>query len=122
MKIRSLAEKRTFKILCRKPMQKLPFPLREVKSEEYVTEYVYDIPDVKKREVLQQIWPFTNPPSIDDVLFDIHEQNYFKMRDYIVIRFDECNMIASPYYFKSGGTIFDFFKSEDQQANMNVML
>lgn len=103
-------------------MQKLPFPIKAVISEEYAVEFVYDIPDVKKREVLQQIWPFTNPPSIDDVLFDIHEQNYFKMRDYIVIRFDECNMIASPYYFKSGGTIFDFFKSEDQHVNMNVML
>lgn len=123
MKIRSLAEKRTFKILCRSvPQNKLPFPLREVKSEEFVTEYVYDIPDVKKREVLNQLWPFTNPPSIDDVLFDIHEQNYFKMRDYLVIRFDEYNMIVSPYFLKSGGTIFDFFKSENQQINMNVIL
>jgi len=90
----------------------LPFKLKRVKTEyngEVVMEdLIYVIPDDKKQEVLEQLWPFTPTPKLDDVFFDIHEGKCFTLREFKVIRWNKRNIIVSPFYTSQGGTVIDF--------------
>ena len=69
---------------------------------------VYIIPDEKKGEVLKKIYPFIPVPSLEDVMTDIHEDKKFKVKEFCVTREGKMNMLVSPYYFKSGGTVIDW--------------
>ncbi|MBR4222084.1 MAG: hypothetical protein IKR81_13060, partial [Victivallales bacterium] len=55
------------------------------------------------------LYPFDGgAPSIDDTLFDLHERKTFKVRDFLVIRWCEGNLIASPYFPRTGGMLVDW--------------
>lgn len=110
MEERSQAEKEMIAMI-QDPAEPLPFKIRRIKTmynEETVMEdLVYSIPEEKKAELLEQLWPFTPTPKMDDVFFDIHENACFTMKDFKVIRWKQRNIIVSPFYLKSGGTCID---------------
>lgn len=79
----------------RKP--ELPYPLKEVKCADGTVQRIYQIPDEDKAKVLADLYPMADAPSIDDTLYDLHERKEFKVRDFLVIRWCEGNLLASPY-------------------------
>ena len=45
-------------------------------------------------------------------MIDIHEDKTFKVRDFRVTREDGMNLLVSPYYPNSGGTVIDWVREE----------
>ena len=91
--------------------QRLPYPTYKIKTRGgKVEEYI--IPNDKKEEVLKQLYPFIPVPSLDDELYDIHENKAFFVKDYRVIREGNANLLVSPYFLNSGGTVIDWFPIE----------
>ena len=78
---------------------------------------VYEISDADKAKVLANLFPFAGGPGIDDVMFDLHERKTFKVRDFIVIRWGEGNLVASPYFPRSGGMMVDWIPPRESQCN-----
>ena len=79
-----------------------PYPRGEI--------LVYEIPASAKESVLRELYPFSDPvPSMDAEMEDIHAEKRFFVRDYIVVRERGMNLLASPYYPESGGTVIDWF-------------
>lgn len=85
----------------------LPFPLRTVPSPSGPVR-IYDIPDDQKEAVLKQLYIFRPVPSLDDIMEDIHAEKEFRVRDFLVAREGEMNVLASPYYLEAGGTVIDW--------------
>ena len=98
----------------RKP--ELPYPLKEVKCADGTVQRVYEIPDEDKAKVLADINPLADGTGIDDVMFDLHERKTFKVRDFLVIRWGEGNLVASPYFPRSGGMFVDWIPPEKANA------
>ena len=91
--------------------KRLPFPTRMLKVQGgMVEEYV--IPDDRKEEVLRRLYPFEDPPSLDEELYDLHEGQIFKVRDFMVVWETGHNFLVSPYYASSGGSVIDWLPAE----------
>ncbi len=95
----------------------LPYPLKDVECADGTVQRVYDIPDSDKAKVLADLFPFAGSPGIDDILFDLHERKTFKVRDFLVIRWGEGNLLASPYFPHSGGMFVDWITPEQANAS-----
>jgi hypothetical protein len=92
--------------------EKLPFPTRLIESSSGIIEE-YIIPDEMKQEVLNQLYPFAEPPpSIDEELYDLHEGKLFKVKDYMVVWERGFNFLVSPYYASSGGDVLDWVPAD----------
>ena len=94
----------------------LPYPLKEVECADGTVQRVYEIPDGDKAKVLADLYPFADGPGIDDTLFDLHARKTFKVRDFLVIRWCEGNLIASPYFPRSGGMLVDWITTEQAEV------
>jgi len=100
----------------------LPYPTRTLvmsvgpDAEEYV------IPENDKGLVLRDLYPFSSPPELDDVMLDIHEEKHFRVGDFKVIREDNRNYLVSPYYAKSGGMAIDWISDEKVDSDGTVFL
>ena len=120
MNERSLPEK---EMIAQIVNEEPPLPFKLIKHEtkyndEVVMEdYIYVIPDDKKQEVLEALWPFTPLPKLEDVFFDIHESKCFTLKDFKVIRWNNRNIIVSQYFMKSGGTVIDFVSPGAEQMS-----
>lgn len=92
--------------------EKLPFPTRPLKVQgDTVEEYI--IPDDRKAEVLEKLYMFRPVPSLDEEYFDVHEGKKFLVRDFRVTREGRCNVLVSPYYPNSGGTVIDWIPADE---------
>lgn len=111
MKIRSSAEKEIYMMLKKEPMPELPYELKVHHTEEFGDEHYYEIPEEDKEKVFNELWPFMEKPSFNGKVFDIHEEKETLVKNYMVIRFNERNMIVTENYFKSGGTCLDMTMS-----------
>jgi hypothetical protein len=87
---------------------RLPFPTREVAVPSGNVE-VYIILDDQREAVFKQLYPFRPIPSLNGTVEDIHAEKMFKRRDFMVVREGGMNMLVSPYYFESGGTVIDWW-------------
>ncbi|MGN0878614.1 MAG: hypothetical protein ACI4WT_04070 [Oligosphaeraceae bacterium] len=94
----------------------LPYPLKEVGCADGTVQRIYEIPDEDKAKVLADLYPMTDAPSIDDTLYDIHERKTFKVRDFIVIRWCEGNLLASPFFPRTGGMLVDWITPEQAKV------
>jgi len=94
--------------------ERLSFPTKLARVPGGIVE-VYIIPDEKKEEVLKELYPFIPVPSLEDVMEDIHEEKKFKVKEFCVTREENMNMLVSPYYFKSGGTVIDWWPEDDEE-------
>ena len=99
----------------------LPYPLKDVECADGTVQRVYEIPDADKAKVLADLFPFAGGPGIDDVMFDLHERKTFKVRDFLVIRWGEGNLVASPYFPRSGGMFVDWIPPE-KANNQGILL
>ena len=91
----------------------LPFPTRPLKvGESTVEEYL--IPDDKKGEVLQQLYPFNPVPALGAVMLDIHEEKLFRVGEFRVLRGGSMDWLVSPYFPVSGGTVIDWVEPDEE--------
>ncbi|HDP99247.1 MAG TPA: hypothetical protein ENN22_08705 [bacterium] len=86
---------------------KLPYPTRPLKVQGGVVEE-YIIPEEKKAEVLAALYIFEPVPALDEELYDLHEGKKFRVGDFRVIWEDNHNLLVSPYFPKSGGSVIDW--------------
>lgn len=92
--------------------QGLPFLTRPLEVCGGVIEE-YIIPDELKEEVLKLLYPFIPVPSLDDEMIDIHEDRTFIVKDYRVVRDGGMDMLVSPYYPNSGGSVIDWMSPDN---------
>ena len=90
---------------------KLSYPTRPLKVQGGTVEE-YIIPDDKKAEVLEALYIFEPVPSLDEVLFDLHEGKKFRVGDFRVTWERGQNFLVSPYYPSSGGSVIDWMPAE----------
>ena len=98
-------------------LPKLELATYRLRKSDGVMVDVYDIPDDRKAELLDELYPFEPSPSMDDTLFDLHEGRSFKVSDFIVVREDNSNFAVSPYYLHSGGTILDWIPLDRMESD-----
>lgn len=97
----------------------LNFPLVTVKTDAKgrVVSERYEIPDAERAKVLKQLWPFGGkPPALEEERFDLHAGKRFKVRDFLAYREDELNLLLSPYYPESGGSVIDWMPANWDEA------
>lgn len=100
----------------------LPYPLKEVECADGTVQRIYQIPDADKAGVLADLYPFDGgAPSIDDTLYDIHERKAFKVRDFLVIRWCDGNLLVSPYFPQSGGMLVDWIDPAKIKASGTIV-
>ena len=97
----SVEEKHILSIIVT-PSPELPFPLRELKMSRGRPALEYVIPEEERERVFQELYPFMDPPGMDEERYDLHEGRSFRIREYKVIREDGRNLLVSPYYANSG--------------------
>ena len=90
------------------PQERLDYPTAKLRMSNGCDVERYIIPNEDKQKVLDMLYPFTNQPSLDEELTDIHAQKTFKVRDYLVVREGNGNFLVSPYYAEEGGTVLDW--------------
>ena len=98
-------------------LPKMEFATHRRRKSDGVMVDVYDIPDDRKAELLDELYPFAPSPSMDDTLFDLHECRNFQVRDFLVVREDNSNFAVSPYYLHSGGTILDWIPLDRMESD-----
>ena len=91
---------------------KLPYPTRPLRVQGATVEE-YIIPDEKKGEVLEKMYIFRPIPSLDEELYDLHEEKKVRVRDFRVTREGGHNFLVSPYYPSSGGTVIDWMPADE---------
>jgi hypothetical protein len=89
------------------PEPRLSYPTRWVTAvggrvEEYI------IPERDKAAVLEALYPFDPVPKLSETMYDLHEEKTFKVADFRVVRDSGLDMLVSPYFFQSGGTVIDW--------------
>jgi len=88
-------------------LPRLSYPRRQVPAgAEMIEEYI--IPDEEKAQVLDSLYPFDPVPALKEMMYDLHEEKPFRVEDFRVIREASMDMLVSPYYFNSGGTVIDW--------------
>ena len=71
--------------------------------------------------MLADLYPMTDAPSIDDTLYDVHERKPFKVRNFLVIRWGEGNLLASPFFPQSGGMFVDWVRLDKVKARGTIV-
>ena len=88
--------------------ERLPYPTRPLEAVGgLVEEYV--IPEEDREKVFRKLYPFLPVLSLDDEMLDIHEDIPFTVRDFKVVRDCGMNMLVSPFFARSGGTVIDWW-------------
>jgi hypothetical protein len=85
----------------------LAWRIRDAQGNVISAEYI--IPDADKEKVLKAHYPFTDPPSLDAEVIDIHVDRPFRVRDFKLLREHGMNWLVSPYYYEAGGTVIDWW-------------
>lgn len=89
---------------------RLPYRSRVVARDAEGTPAVeeIEIPEAEKQAYLDQYYPFVPKPRLDEQRFDVRARKLFRVGDFRVVRQDNRNLMCSPYYWDSGGTILDW--------------
>ena len=108
----SLQEKTLMKrVLGDQP--ELPYPLHDLPMPEgFRPEREYEIPGADRAELLRRLYFLVPAPALEDERYDLHEKRVFKVRDLRIIRWNDANLLVSPDYPKSGGTLLDWVGTE----------
>ena len=88
--------------------ERLDYPTEPLEMANGCEVEKYIIPNEDRQKVLDALYPFTEVPSLDTVLLDLHTGKTFKVRDYIVTREGDGNFLVTPYYAEAGGTVLDW--------------
>ena len=89
--------------------ERLPYQTRPMyfPNGAYVEEFI--IPDEDRELVLEQIYPFSPIPELTDVMYDVHADKKFMVKEFRVTWEHGMNFLVSPYYPESGGTVIDWW-------------
>lgn len=92
--------------------ERLPYPTRllYLPNGSCVEEFI--IPEEDKEIVLGQLYPFSPIPKLTDVLYDLHADKTFIVKDFRVTWEHGMNYLVSPYYPESGGTVIDWMDED----------
>jgi hypothetical protein len=96
------------------PDARLPFPTRIIQLPNGTIE-LYEIPYSMKATVLKALHPYIFKPSMEEEMYDIHADKKFIVKEFLVTREDGMNLLVSPYYFESGGTVIDWESIDDEE-------
>src|SRR3990172_3410705 len=88
--------------------ERLPYPTRPLVFPNGTSVEEFIIPDEDKEIVLAQLYPFSPIPELSDVLYDLHADKTFVVKDFQVTWEHGMNYLVSPYYPESGGTVIDW--------------
>ena len=88
--------------------EKLPYPTRPLVFPDGTGVEEFMIPDEDKEIVLAQLYPFSPIPKLTDVVYDLHADKTFVVKDFRVTWEHGMNYLVSPYYPDSGGTVIDW--------------
>jgi hypothetical protein len=88
-------------------LPRLSYPTRRIGTGTGTTEE-YIIPEDEKGLVLEALYPFDPVPGMTDMMYDLHQERSFQVREFRVIRGDDMDYLVSPYFFESGGTVMDW--------------
>jgi len=91
----------------RRSESRLPYPSRMVPFRGGMVEE-YIIPQEDKSRLLRRLYPFEPVPALGDEMYDLHAEKRFVVKDFRVIRHAEANLLVSPYFFESGGSVIDW--------------
>jgi hypothetical protein len=88
--------------------ERLPYPTQPMyfPNGTWVEEFI--IPEEDKEIVLEQLYPFSPIPKLTDVVYDLHADKTFVVKDFRVTWEHGMNYLVSPYYPESGGTVIDW--------------
>jgi len=95
---------------------KLPYPTRRVPAAWGSVE-VYEIPEQEKAAVLESLYPFDPVPKLKETMLDIHEEKTFRVLEFLVVRDCGMNMLVSPYYPISGGSVIDWMPADTKPGD-----
>ena len=91
----------------REILPRLTYPTHPVPAgAEMIEEYI--IPEEEKARVLDGLYPFDPVPALTEMMYDLHEEKPFRVGDFRVLRGAAMDMLVSPFYFNSGGTVIDW--------------
>jgi len=99
------------------PQEPLPYPTEDLEMANGCIVKRYVIPDADKEKVLATLYPFDSCPNLDDVRIDIHTEKRFTVRDFLVTREGDLNVLVTPYYAEAGGTVLDWMECPDAEAD-----
>ena len=89
--------------------EKLPYQTHPMYFPNGASVEEFIIPDEDRELVLEQLYPFAPVPKLTDVMYDIHADKTFIVRDFRVTWEHGMNYLVSPYYPESGGTVIDWW-------------
>jgi len=96
--------------------EKLPYHTRPMYFPNGASVEEFIIPDEDRELVLEQIYPFSPIPKLTDVMYDIHADKKFMVKDFRVTWEHGMNYLVSPYYPESGGTVIDWWDENWDEA------
>jgi hypothetical protein len=88
--------------------EKLPYPTRPMIFPNGASVEEFIIPEEDKEIVFEQLYPFSPIPKLTDVVYDLHADKTFTVREFRVTWEHGMNYLVSPYYPESGGTVIDW--------------
>jgi len=89
--------------------ERLPYQTRPMYFPNGASVEEFIIPDEDRELVLEQLYPFSPIPKLTDVMYDIHADKKFVVKDFRVTWEHGMNYLVSPYYPESGGTVIDWW-------------
>ena len=89
--------------------ERLPYHTRPMYFPNGASVEEFIIPDEDRELVLEQLYPFSPLPKLTDVMYDIHADKTFIVKDFRVTWEHGMNYLVSPFYPESGGTVIDWW-------------
>ena len=89
--------------------ERLPYKTRSMYFPNGASVEEFIIPDEDRELVLEQIYPFSPIPKLTDIMYDIHADKTFMVKEFRVTWEHGMNFLVSPYYPESGGTVIDWW-------------
>ena len=88
--------------------ERLPYTTRPLFFPNGTSVEEFIIPEEDRELVLEQLYPFLPIPKLTDVLYDLHADKTFVVKDFRVTWEHGMNYLVSPYYSEGGGTVIDW--------------
>ena len=88
--------------------ERLPYPTRPMYFPNGISVEEFIIPEEDKEIVLEQLYPFSPLPKLTDVIYDLHADKTFEVREFRLTWEHGMNYLVSPFYPESGGTVIDW--------------
>ncbi|HEX9331702.1 MAG TPA: hypothetical protein VF896_07430 [Anaerolineales bacterium] len=93
--------------------ERLPYSTQPMYFPDGTSVEEFIIPDEDKEIVLAQLYPFSPIPKLTDVLYDLHADKTFIVKNFRVTWEYGMNYLVSPYYPEHGGTVIDWMDEND---------